>query len=401
MLLAFSILGVILSAILLIFNARKNTANLYLGGFFFLVSLYVFAQYVLLYSKSIALVTGILVSLSIYLPLLYLGGPLLYWYVRSVIRDNARINPRDLLHLLPLFIFFVASLPLTFSPLSEKIETATQVVNNVGIIETFDPTFLSQVFPNIVVYLSRPVLLLAYTVASGILIARHFSKRSNHVFPAQSFMIKWLIVLTGLVVLLTISHTLQIIQGFVQHFSAQSFRLNIIRIIAGLGLIGFMIFPFMFPAILYGLPRVPPAQNDKLPETGNVTGGDTRKSHRHYEDVYLNTIGKSLDQYMDNYKPFLQPGFNLNQLSVLIEVPAHHLACYFRDVKNQTFSEYRNSWRVEYAKSLIRQGKTNELTLEAIASLSGFSNRNAFRSVFKKTEGICPNTFALQTKHTP
>jgi YesN/AraC family two-component response regulator len=43
----------------------------------------------------------------------------------------------------------------------------------------------------------------------------------------------------------------------------------------------------------------------------------------------------------------------------------HNLAYYFREENKQTFSDYRNEWRVEHAKNLIREGKSNDLTLEA------------------------------------
>jgi len=96
---------------------------------------------------------------------------------------------------------------------------------------------------------------------------------------------------------------------------------------------------------------------------------------------------------MQELHPFLQPEFNLAQLSVLIHIPIHHLAFWFREVKKQSFIDFRNEWRVEHAKQLIREGKSDELTLEAIGLLSGFSARNTFLNAFKKVEGICPQKF--------
>jgi len=158
MLLFFSILGILLSVIFVTFNAGKNRATLYLGGFFFILSLYVLSQYVLLYSKSFPMITALLVSFPIVFPLLYLGGPMLFFYVRSVLDDDARLRRRDLFHLLPMLVFFAASLPFTFSPLSEKVDAANLLVNDVGAIQTYAATFLSETFSVMAVYLSRPVL---------------------------------------------------------------------------------------------------------------------------------------------------------------------------------------------------------------------------------------------------
>jgi AraC-like DNA-binding protein len=57
--------------------------------------------------------------------------------------------------------------------------------------------------------------------------------------------------------------------------------------------------------------------------------------------------------------------------------------------------------RIGHAKSLILEGRANDLTLEAIGMLSGFTNRNTFFISFKKIEGVSPKEFlALQTQET-
>ena len=96
---------------------------------------------------------------------------------------------------------------------------------------------------------------------------------------------------------------------------------------------------------------------------------------------------------MQEFQTFLQPDLNLNRFSDIIQLPAHHLAYYFREVKQQTFNDYCNECRVEYAKSLMREGKTGELTLEAVGILSGFTNRSTFFRAFKKVEDISPGSF--------
>jgi len=80
-------------------------------------------------------------------------------------------------------------------------------------------------------------------------------------------------------------------------------------------------------------------------------------------------------------------------LSVLINVPTHHLTYYFKEIKKQSITEFRNSWRIEYAKKMIVEGKSKNLTLEAIASLAGFSSRNTFLVSFKKYENMTPKEY--------
>jgi AraC-like DNA-binding protein len=399
MLLFLSLLGIFLSAIFLLFNARKNTATVYLGSFFFLVSLYSLIQYGLLYSKSVLLVTGLLVTAPVIFPPLYLTGPILFLYVRSVLSDDSKLRRMDFLHFLPMLVHFAASLSFAFKPLSFKAELASQVVTDVSIMQTYTASLLSEILPVSAIYLSRPVLILAYTIWSVVIIARYFSQNKlKEVFSGQNFMIKWLILLTGFVVLLSTSHIIDIAHTFEIHFADMAAGLNTIRVISLFGLIGLMISPFLFPAILYGLPRLPVSDNHTAQQTIKMYPESTTKSNFHFKNAYLQSIDQRMDEFMREHQPYLQPQFNINQLAVKIEVPAHHLGYYFREVKKQTFSEYRNKWRIQYAKNLLMEGKSNLLTLEAIASLSGFSNRDSFRAVFQKEEGVCPSNFLVPHK---
>jgi AraC-like DNA-binding protein len=62
----------------------------------------------------------------------------------------------------------------------------------------------------------------------------------------------------------------------------------------------------------------------------------------------------------------------------------------------QSFTDFRNEWRIIYAKKLIKEGKATGMTLEAIGLLSGFTSRNTFFTAFKKREGVSPGVFAAR-----
>jgi YesN/AraC family two-component response regulator len=91
-----------------------------------------------------------------------------------------------------------------------------------------------------------------------------------------------------------------------------------------------------------------------------------------FEAEYLNLLAHKIDTCMEERQPYLQPDFNLSNLSAMIQIPVHHLTYFFREVRNEHFIDYRNRWRVQYAKNLINEGKTSVLTLEAIGLNSGF-----------------------------
>jgi AraC-like DNA-binding protein len=401
MLLSLSLTGIVLSVILLHFNTRKNVSTIYLGIFFLLISLYGFYQYVLLYSKSVFLIKLLLFGFAILFPALYLIGPMVYWYVRSVLTDNSRLKREDIWHLLPMILFFVAALPYTFVPFSHKVEAATEAVMDVAYIQTYKATILDQIFSVSAIYLSRPILVLGYTLWSIILFVRYFfQNKVSAVFARQHFMTKWLCLLLGFLLILDVTQILLIIKAFAMDFSELFFTLNVLRTLSLAGLMGLLISPFFFPAILYGLPQVPasnltlkPGEDETDPIHAEI------KTHTpNFESDYLLSIDQKADSCMKEVQPYLHPDFNLTQFSVLIHVPTHHLGYYFREEKKQHFNDYINKWRINHAKKLIREGKSHGLTLEGIGLISGFHNRNSFRTTFKKVEGISPSTFAAQIK---
>ena len=397
MLLFLSILGIFLSLILLFFNARKYTSSVYLSLFFLFTSLYGFYQFVLLYSKSVTLISLFLVNLSIAASPVYLIGPMLFFYVRSVLTDNSKLKKSDLWHFLPMAIYFIAALPNAFVPLHDKVEVARAVVKDQGYIMVYKATLLSKIIPAVAIFLARLFLIFGYTIWSIWLFIKYLiKKKSSGVLSKQHFMKKWLFILLGSLLVLVVSQFLLVVKSFEMHFSDLFFTVNVFRIISVISLIGLLISPFFFPAILYGLPRMPePTEqsNQDKKKAFKQTNESVRPTN-FFESDYLDSIERRTDSYMEEHRLYLQPDCNLAFFSKHINVPAHHLAYYFREVKKKPFNDFRNEWRVNHAKALIQEGKANEITLEAIGSLSGFSSRNAFITDFKKSEGVSPSVYA-------
>lgn len=399
MLLYLSIIGVLLSVILLSYQRTKFGATIYLGFFYLSLSIYAFCQYILLYSKSVGLITFFLCNFAALTSLLYLIGPMLFFYVRSVLNDTPVLRKTDSLHLFLMAFFFVISIPQNCAPLSEKIADSLALVNDTNFIEHFKGTPLSGLVPVEIIFLSRPVIVLFYTMLSTNLFVKYLiRKEKSLVLSGQYFMTKWLALLLSFTLILLVSQILSINKAFNLDFSDMFFTLSLIRLLSGAGLIGLLISPFFFPSILYGLPRIPLAVSSEKPDTDKkeqqtVT---TSKTRLNLESDYLLEIHQKAESYMKENRPYLQPGFNLAQLSVNINVPVHHLGYCIKEIKKQHFNEYRNEWRINHAKKLINEGKTSEMTLEAIGMLSGFSSRNSFINDFKKFEGESPGSYAAR-----
>ncbi len=397
MLLFLSLLGIFLSVIMLIFNGRKFSSSIYLSLFFLFLSLYGLYQYILLYSKSVTLISLFLFNVSIFSSPVYLIGPMLYFYVRSVLTDHSKLSKKDLWHFLPMLVYFISALPNTFVLWEEKVEAAREVVKNQEYLMIYKATLLSEIIPNVAIYVFRLVLVLGYTLWSVLLFMSYtLKKKSSAVFSNQHFMKKWLINLLGFTLVLVGCQIFLVVKSFEMHFSEMSFTFNILRVISAAGLVGLLISPFFFPAILYGMPRIPSTVLSHESKAGKSKqqGASPLRTRLNLESDYLHQVYQKTESFMKEHQPYLQSEFNLPQLSVHIQVPTHHLGYYFREIKKQTFTEYRNEWRINYAKKLIEEGNASKMTLEAIGMLSGFSSRNTFLADFKKFEGESPGSYA-------
>ena len=394
--LILSILGIFLSAILLYFNARENKSTIYLGGFFLLAGLYSFSIYTLLNSESVALTAVVLVNSGI-IP--YFIGPLFYFYIRSVLKDEPALTKSDLWHLLPVFLFLVLSSPYLFSSWANKTHIAGKLIMDLKSQEFFDTAFLGNKLTAYFVFIVPAILTLFYVLWSTRLLFSFLKdKKERQVFIRQQPTITWIKAFLGIEIFLASGYILFMIKVFGFGDLRRFASLSTLEHLLGIGPIAILILTFFSPAVLYGLPRFPGKKGETITpgETSEPVSPVEKPTQIQLEAGYLQTIGWEADSCMEKFQPYTNVGFNMAELSVLIHIPVHHLSYYFREGKKQSFTDYRNEWRINHAKALIKEGKANEMTLEAIGLLSGFNNRNTFFNAFKKIEGISPSAFVNQ-----
>ncbi len=63
-------------------------------------------------------------------PLFLTVGPILYFYVRGVLRDDYRLSKSDWLHFIPALILCINILPHLFSSYEDKIEYAYSILSS-------------------------------------------------------------------------------------------------------------------------------------------------------------------------------------------------------------------------------------------------------------------------------
>ncbi|MEI6140957.1 MAG: helix-turn-helix domain-containing protein [Mariniphaga sp.] len=404
------LVGIFVSTILAIFNYRKNLANIYLSLFFFSISIYSVVHYVLFSSKSVTLVALFFSSDIGFITLLI--GPMLFFYTRSIVTDKSNFKRTDVWHLIPIGIFFISGIPHLFMPWAQKLQFASEYLNNNKVLVSEFSKSTNSSTPFLVMFFFRPVYILTYLAGSVGLFVKHLRlRKQSHVFYHQKFMYSWLTILYALMLILIVSHTAILYNHYITNSPTINNSIELIQTVSLFGLIGLMFSPFLYPSILYGLPQIKTMQPIKTSEPDSLITTypdedeqnddkiEFERKELKLEEAYLNSIDILINSSMRAHQPYLNPDFNMAMLSVLINIPVHHLHYYFKEIKKQSFTEFRNYLRIEYAKKMILEGKSKNFTLEAIASQSGFSSRNTFLVSFKKNENMTPKEFLGNLKN--
>jgi hypothetical protein len=124
--LVFPLFGIFTSFILIYYLSSLNRSNGFLALFFLNCNLIVLVYYGLHYTHDIFWEGVCFVH---WLPLSFLLGPFLFFYVKTLVTDNHKLEKSDLLHLIPAAFVVVNCLPFTSLPFDEKARIAHEIIN--------------------------------------------------------------------------------------------------------------------------------------------------------------------------------------------------------------------------------------------------------------------------------
>jgi AraC-like DNA-binding protein len=103
---------------------------------------------------------------------------------------------------------------------------------------------------------------------------------------------------------------------------------------------------------------------------------------------YLTT----LNLVMLESKPFLNPEFQVADLSVAANIAAHHCSFVLNKFLKKNFRDWTNEYRVHHFIELYKLYRKRK-TVEALAAESGFKNMATFYNAFKKVMNVSPTAY--------
>lgn len=101
----------------------------------------------------------------------------------------------------------------------------------------------------------------------------------------------------------------------------------------------------------------------------------------------------TIQQILEQEKPFLKSDFRLADLAALSGIPSHQLSEVINLEMQSNFNELTNNYRVKEAKIRLADTNYQHYSILAIAIDCGFQHKSTFNRVFKKQTGKTPSAY--------
>lgn len=386
MLLYLTILGFLVTFLILINLKTSNKSNLYLFFFLLINNIYSLSHYAAIDSGNKYFTAIMLVHFT---PFYLLLGPLFYFYVRGLVYDDASLSKKDIIHFIPAILILINISPYIFQAIDQKLFFASEVIKDPVNILKYNFLFISPTAN----FISRPIFAISYLIPAVFLI---YKKRLNENYnDIQAKLIyRWLISLIGITALLYFAFLIFSIIGYTTlNANETADRGEYVLYASAIGLLLLNFSLLFFPNILYGLPQLDYAMI-KSRNIVTVANEEIKKEVKSFEisEDKLSLLKSKIDAYLLTL-PYISLNFTLSVMSSETDIPAHHLSYYLNEHLKINFNTWKNDLRINHVISLINSGSYESLTLDALSKQSGFGSRSSFINAFKLKTGQTPSEY--------
>lgn len=345
--------------ILYIFHNGKNKLPNTILGIFFIAQFLVIGSYACVnvfksYNEFMAQVQYALI------PLCFVWGPLMYFYVTSQINKQFKFRIVHLLHFLPTIFLFVLIVVAYYS--ADK---------NLIIIIIKNGLFIKKlIFINMLMNLQ----VITYNILSLTILLKYQREIKNFSSSSEKTNFIWLkTVLYGYIIACFITELI--------FFSGDKFPINyeLKQIIV------YSVFLIFFNVLFYKAiinPFIFIEIEEKMKQPSIAINNDTLKK-----------LIARLEDYIIAEKPYLNPNLTLKELSDSTGINERVISQIINQHYKKNFYTYINSYRIEEAKQLLTSSNLKNTTMLGIAFDAGFNSKTVFYDAFKKYVGMTPTEF--------
>ncbi|WP_338814342.1 AraC family transcriptional regulator [Bernardetia sp. Wsw4-3y2] len=110
-------------------------------------------------------------------------------------------------------------------------------------------------------------------------------------------------------------------------------------------------------------------------------------------NLEINNQIQKLREYMIEHEPYLEPSLTIQELAKQIQIPVRDLSVLINHHINQHFFDFINEYRIEKAKSILKDSTKNQVTILEILYQVGFNSKSSFNTAFKKYTKTTPSLY--------
>ena len=394
---------------MLFYNKGFKSINRFLAGFLFFSSLYLLESFTFFYAESKNWVAFFTNTHAFF----YLIGPFSFFYVRGMLRDNSHLDKKDWLHFLPFIIFFIGHIPYFFSNWNYKLLVAENIQSESWDMAKFR---LNVIIPHKLDQALNVLQIYFYSASLWYLIWKYKRSSSSRIYNVPQFKLirNWLFIFTFIITIITLNFTVAMANMWI--YDDKSIFLQKASgalLFASIVYVGMNMIVMFFPHIMYGLPievkesmfandfletqvvneAAPSVSMSAISEEAEPTDTAEKKElPLLFSPDYVKKIETAVKDFIKN-ENYLDPEFKLSNIASISNLPPHHLTYYFNTILKLSFSDWRNKLRIEHAIQLLKEGQSNQITLEAISIKIGFSSQSTFIRAFKLQTGKTPSEY--------
>lgn len=369
--------------LLLLVNIKKNTnkVNIFLILFLLLINVFNFLIYATMFTNNKYLVAFASIHFS---PLVVLTGPMLFFYVRGLFNDDAKLTKKDALHFIPSILYFINNFNYYLFPIEKKLAFAEKIILDRSMLLYFEPVL----FSGYIAQLFRSISAITYI---GICVMVIYKNAKKHYENKNQFslILRWLFVLLVFNLIMNIGVLYNVARLLLSWNFHASITITpwVTYFITLLSLIVMNLGIFFFPNILYGLPKLYDSLPNKssIPDVTNSNSGI--ETDLHSSDKYY-SIQAQLDEYF-SAKPYLHDGFSLQVMSKEMGIPQHHLSFYFTEELNTSFNDWKINFQINHILDLTNKSIEHNQKENFNSKQYYFINNPAFVQAFKLKTGKC------------
>ena len=280
----------------------------------------------------------------------YLIGPLLYFYIFSLLNEKFRLKKKHLLHALPCCVVVIyLVIKFNFIPIDITCRSNEIFIGAVLFLITF-------------IYFHQALFQLK----------QHGFSLKDMWAQIEDHRLSWIrFLFTGFFMIWLAKLMFFIIWDVMGNYEVCPHTSNLYFLVVFIFLNSVVFMALCKPEIFK---RNGKYQNSKL------------------SDEMKKQFSEKLTAYLEIEKPYLNPDLNMLMLSRQLKLPVRYLSQVINETFGSNFYIVMNQFRIEEFKRILNQSPATKTYLE-IAYEVGFNSKSTFNAAFKKITGLTPREY--------